>query len=217
VILTPSLPFGNLDTPCLLWAGGRAKTQATVLNLHPAFLLPCHADLGPGTNTLPAPSPDKTLSALTLALGNLSYLCTSGSPDSVPVYLSQQTTLFDVAPLIQFIPSEDALHSLVPQLYTYNYAALANSSLDCIGNIYTDGNKTTVDLTGYQPFILYVNDTIAAPNPQADSCWTQSLSEASDWEGYRVETVGGAVPTSCAGLSERFKVGYAAEYWFYHG
>ena len=216
MILTPSHPFGNLDTSCLLLAGGRAKTQATVLNLHPAFIVSFHADLVPGTNTLPAPSPDQKLSALTLAHGNLSYSCTSGSPDSVPFYISQQTTLFDVAPLIQFIPSEDALHSLVPQLYAYNYAALSNSSLVCIGHIYTDSGKTTVDLTGYQPFTLHVNATIAAPNPQADSYWAQSLSEASDWEVYRVETAGGAIPTSCAGLSERFEVGYAAEYWFYH-
>jgi hypothetical protein len=165
---------------------------------------------------LPAPSPDKVLSALTLARGNLSYSCTSGSPTSAPFYISQQTELFDVAPLIQYIPSEDVFHSLVPQFYSYDYGELANSSLVCIGEIYTYLGKTTVNLTGYQTFSLNVNATISAPNPQADSYWAQSLSQAYDWEVYRVETAGGAIPTSCAGLGENFEVGYAAEYWFYH-
>lgn len=175
------------------------------------------ADLVPGTNTLPAPSPDKVLSVLTLARGNLSYSCPPESPTAAPVYISEQTELFNAAPLIQYNPSEDAFHSLVPQLYTYDYAALVNSSLVCIGKIYTHLGQTTVDLVGHQPVVLDVNTTIPAPNPQADSYWAQLLSQAFDWEVYRVETTGGALPVSCTGLAEHFEVGYAAEYWFYHG
>jgi hypothetical protein len=51
---------------------------------------------------------------------------------------------------------------------------------------------------------------------KADGYWAQSLSEASDWEVYRVETADGAVPASYTGISEHFEVGYTAEYWFYH-
>jgi hypothetical protein len=174
------------------------------------------ANLASGTNTLPAPSPSNVLTVLTLARGNLSYSCSSGSPSAAPFYISQQTSLYDVAPLIQFIPNEVSFHALVPQLYAYDYAELTNSSLDCIGEIYTYLGKTTVDLTGYQSFTLQVNATIPAPNAQADSYWAQSLSPADDWEVYRVETASGAIPMSCAGLPERFEIGYAAEYWFYH-
>jgi hypothetical protein len=187
-----------------------------VRDFHEIFIFSSHANVVSGTNTLPAPSANKVLSALSLARGNLSYSCTSGSPASAPFYISQQTQLFDVAPLIQYIPTEAAFHSLVAQFYSYDYAELTNSSLVCNGEIYTHLGKTTVDLTGHQPFFLHVNATIPAPNPQTDSYWAQSLSQAYDWEVYRVETAGGAIPTSCAGLGERFEIGYAAEYWFYH-
>ncbi len=169
----------------------------------------------PGTTALPAPDSGKVLTVLTLARGNMTYSCTD-SPSELPSYVSQQTELYDVAPLIQLFPSEETLHNLVPQFLSYDYSELTNSTLQCIGDIYTQDGETSVTLTGYEPFTIHVNVDIMAANSGLETYWAQSVSADGTWEVYRVETAGGAVPANCGGQSSTFDITYAAEYWFYH-
>ena len=173
-----------------------------------------------GTNALPSPSNGFTLTVLTIALGNETYSCSDTSPGStaVPVFVNQYTDLYDVAPLIPELPDEATLHDLVPLFARYDYTQTQNSTLVCIGNIYTEDDATTVDLTaaGYYLFNIEERATVPAPEPTLNAEWIYSVSTDQAWEIYRVETSGGAVPASCAGLSGEFALSYAAEYWFYH-
>jgi hypothetical protein len=92
-------------------------------------------------------------------------------------YISQQPNLYDVAPLIQYMPTELVLHNLVSEFYLFDHAEVTNTSLTCICEIYTQLDKATDTLAGYQPFFLQANATILSPNAQANSYWAQSLSQ----------------------------------------
>lgn len=103
----------------------------------------------------------------------------------------------------------------MPKFLAYDYSELTNSSLLCIGDIYTQDGSTAVDILGDE-FNLTVNAVIVAPNSTVNTYWAQSLSDDGTWEVYRVETAGGAVPADCSGQSSTFELTYAAEYWFYY-
>lgn len=138
-------------------------------------------------------------------------------PSLPPLFKSQLTTLLDAAPLIPFLADEDALHNLVPQLYSYDYASLDNTTLICIGRIFTDHEEQVVELDNLDSFSVHVEEAINAPeDPVFNERWAHSLSTDGTWDVYRVETFGGAQPLYCAGQNETITIGYASEYWFYH-
>ena len=171
-----------------------------------------------GTYVLPSPSLDKMLKYLTLGRGIFSFECNSSS--TVPIYKSQHTDLYDVAPLAQNLPDVDALHELVPKLCQYDYSSLRNSTMNCVGYIQTQNDGTTIDLFGFNepPFSLQVKAAVPDPaDPVANAYWAQSVSSDKQWQVYRVHTSGGQIPTSCQGHeNSNLDVLYAAEYWFYH-
>ena len=147
----------------------------------------------------------------------MTFDCTDSAPSDEPGYISENVELIDVAPLIQYFPSEETLHELVRKFYEYDYTELKNSSLICIGTIYTQFGETTVNLDGYQPFAIQVNAAIGAPNENdLDGYWDLSVSFDKAWEVYRVETTGGAIPPTCSDQNSTFQIPYSAEYWFYH-
>ena len=147
----------------------------------------------------------------------MTYSCVDVLNSRPPRYVSQHTDLWDVAPLLPQIPNEASFHTLIPQLYEYNYAKLKNSSLTCIGNIDTIHGVSVVDLFNAESFVVHLQQTINPPeNPKFNIDWAHSTSEDLKWDVYRVVTTGGAVPTSCDGQNESIELDYAAEYWFYH-
>ena len=109
------------------------------------------------------------------------------------------------------------MHALVPELYTYNYGSLDNSTLNCVGEIITEDEKEVVLLNEYGNFEVHLAEAINPPEDiEFNMQWAKSLSEEWAWEVYRVETFAGAAPTACAGQNETVTLGYAAEYWLYH-
>lgn len=174
-----------------------------------------------GTHALPLPAADKKLTYLTVGRGIMTYQCNSTKAgDNQPAYLYQNTDLYDVAPLAQNLPDEEALHALVPQLCEYDYAELRNTSISCVGRIYSQFGRTIVDLYGFNVPKFATELTWAIPSPAGQTIsgyWDHSATIDKDWEVYRVETAGGVTPTSCKGHeNSTFNVAYAAEYWFYH-
>ena len=170
-----------------------------------------------GTDNLPAPSPNKMLKVLAVARGFLTYSCVGVDPMLEPRFVSQDTSLWDAAPLVQSSLDEDALHQFIPQLYDYDYASLTNSTLDCIGNIYTEEKEEVVNLNDATNFQVHVNEVVEPPEDAAfNAHWAHSTNLDATWDIYRVETYGGAAPPHCGGQEETIIVGYAAEYWFYH-
>ncbi|ERF73330.1 hypothetical protein EPUS_03163 [Endocarpon pusillum Z07020] len=174
-----------------------------------------------GTYALPPPAADKTLKYLTLGRGIMTYGCNGNTPgNDQPVYLYQNTDLYDVTPLAQNLPDEAALHSLVPHFCEYDYAELRNTSMHCVGRIYNQSDHTIVNLFGFNvpEFTIEVDQVIPSPGGQTvDGYWDHCTTIDKEWEMYRVETAGGATPTTCKGHeNSTISVAYAAEYWFYH-
>jgi hypothetical protein len=174
-----------------------------------------------GTHVLPLPAADKTLKYLTLGRGTMTYECNiTMSGHDQPIYTHQNTDLYDVAPLAQNLPNEEALHDLVPQFCEYDYAELRNTSMKCVGRIYRQIGDTVVSLFGFNVPEFTVELTWAIPSPAGEAVngyWGHSATINSDWEMYRVETAGGVTPTTCDGHDNTtINVAYAAEYWFYH-
>lgn len=166
------------------------------------------------------PASDKKLKYLLLGRGVMAYECNSStSTDDRPVFLYQNSDLYDVAPLTQNLPNQDALHALVPKLCEYDYAELRNTSMTCAGRINSQSGETIVDLFGFNEPELKVEVTWAIPSPPgsgSNGYWDHSATADQDWEIYRVETAGGVTPVSCKGHENTtFSVSYAAEYWFY--
>jgi hypothetical protein len=124
--------------------------------------------------------------------------------------------LYDVAAIIPFLPNEATLHSLVPQFYAYDYSELQNSSLKCVGNIFTDYGATIVALYNFNTFPVTVQAGVLPPNNAAFNAeWVYSTTLDGAWEVYRVETYGGAMPSTCRDHNGTFEIGFAAEFWFY--
>lgn len=151
----------------------------------------------------------------------MTYECKGGTyGNDQPTFHHQNTELYDVAPLAQNLPNEDALHDLVPRFCEYDYAELRNSSLTCVGRIYTEQPDTVVDLFGFNEPQFSIEVTWAIPSPAGQAVngyWSHSATTDRKWEVYRVETAGGAAPTTCEGHeNSMLEVAYAAEYWFYH-
>jgi Protein of unknown function (DUF3455) len=177
--------------------------------------------LSSGIHALPLPAADKVLKYLTLGRGIMTYECHNTiSGDDQPAYLYQNTDLYDVAPLAQNLPDEDALHALVPQFCEYDYPELSNTSASCVGRIYNQFGHTVVDLFGFSVPAFTIEITWAIPSPAGQAVngyWDHSATVDKDWEMYRVETAGGVTPTTCKGHeNSTINVAYAAEYWFYH-
>lgn len=124
--------------------------------------------------------------------------------------------MYDIASLIPLIPNEATLHSLVPQFYVFDYSELQNSTLKCVGNIYTDYGATVIALYKFNTFPVQVQAGVLPPTDTAFNAeWIYSTTLDGTWEVYRVETYGGAIPPTCREHNGSFEVGFAAEYWFY--
>lgn len=150
----------------------------------------------------------------------MTYICNSTIPgDDQPAYLFQNTELYDIAPLASNLPDEEALHSLVPQFCAFDYAALRNTSMSCVGRIFNQFGHSVVDLFGFQVPQFTIEITWAIPSPEGQDVngyWSHSATVDEDWEVYRVHTAGGVTPTTCVGKENTtIEVAYAAEYWFY--
>lgn len=170
----------------------------------------------PGTSSLSAPIAGKTLKQLTLGRGTFTYTCADTDPTNQASYLSESVDLYDVAAILPFLPSEATLHSLVPQFYAYDYSELSNSSLKCVGNVYTDHGATMTALYNFDTFPVVVQASVNPPDSAAfNAKWVYSTTLDNAWEVYRVETYGGATPPTCKDHNGTFELGFAAEYWFY--
>ena len=166
---------------------------------------------------LPAPPVDKTLKLLTLARGILTYSCVGVDPSFPPTFITQDTQLFDATPLIPLLADENAFHALVPELYTYDYGSLDNSTLTCVGEIFTEDGYEVTSLNSFGSFTVQVSSVVEpSENPAFNADWARSVSEDDTWNVYRVETFGGAPPAYCQGQNETVELGYAAEYWFFN-
>lgn len=157
-----------------------------------------------------------TLQYLALARGTNLYDCRGRDPTQAPVFELQTATLWDGAPIVAKLSSENSFHSLIPQLLEFDYSALANSSLICIGTITTIDKETSINLSNVGMISATVRDTVNAPaDPLLNLPWAHIVSHDLSWNIYRVETALGGSPLTCDGR-DTIETVFAAEYWFYH-
>jgi len=165
---------------------------------------------------LKAPPSGKPLQYIAIARGIYTYTCTGGGSTEVPEFQSQSTQLYDAAPLVPRLPNEASFHSLIPQLYDFDYTELKNSTLGCMGTIGTINNTAIVTLFDIATFEALPSEWVQAPNdPTNNGQWAHSTSPGKSWDVYRVEVSGGGLPV-CGSQALAIETDYAAEYWFYH-
>lgn len=157
------------------------------------------------------------MAALAIGRGVFNYSCEGLLPANPPLYVAQYTELYDAAALAANLPTEQFFHDLIPKLYGFDFGALKNSTLDCMGSIGTLDSTAVITLYSIDTFRGTLQETIKSPeNASFNGLWSYSTSSDQSWEFYRVEMAGGAVPRTCAGQPSAMSVEYVAEYWFYH-
>jgi hypothetical protein len=151
-----------------------------------------------------------------VARGVYTYTCTGGGASETPLFQSQSTQLYNAASLVARLASEVTLHSLIPQLYDYDYGQLENSTLECMGTIGTINDTAIVTLFEITTFAALPYESVLAPSdPDNNGRWAHSVSPEKSWDVYRVEVAGGAPPV-CGDQALAYEKEYAAEYWFFH-
>ncbi|MCJ1282702.1 hypothetical protein MMC26_002027 [Xylographa opegraphella] len=199
----------------------------------PDFLAAYTVPLSNGTDTLPAPAAGTCLKALTLGRGTQNYTCADSTANSVPVAIGASATLFDLSPLLPFLPPMEGqvvLDILPSYLVSFPYAALENSSLPVKGHhFFNSAGVPIFDLTSTNAGLLVgskIGDIAAptgsTPGPNGvgpgavDWLALSALGGSSGLAGaYRVFTAGGKPPKTCQGQAPTIEVQYAAQYWFY--
>jgi len=184
----------------------------------------------PYLNGLPSNS-GMTLKYVALGVGTQNYTCNGASwvqTDSgdganatlydATSYLAQHTSEISILPakrLLEFVLSGEC-----------QQAADNNPYLDVLGKHYFDSeNRPTFNLYDANPplFLSAAKvDSATAPYPSVNVAWLYLVDNGDGLSNglkavYRVETAGGAAPTSCSSSEENQQtfIPYAAEYWFY--
>lgn len=171
-----------------------------------------------GISTLTAPPVTSTLEYLAIGRGTITYSCAGRKGNEPPVYVGQNTFLYNAAPLVPRFTSEDQFHSYIPRFLEYDYTSLDNSTLNCIGNVQRINDMTVFTIYNIDAFVVEIKETIDSPdNRQFGLTWAHSQDGDAEWDIYRVETAGGGPPYNCGDqiINQEIPVEYVAEYWFY--
>lgn len=180
--------------------------------------------LSNGSDSLTPPT--GTLKAIAIGRGTQNYTCEPGSTGA-PVAIGAKAELLDASVLLPLFPpnqSQKILDELPNYFINYDYAAISNSSIPCIGQHYF-ANTGPAPVNGTPTFDLgsigflsgKKTGDIKAPKG-AGVDWLQLVAKAPSrilTEVYRVNTAKGQAPKSCAGQPANIQVQYAALYWFY--
>ena len=165
------------------------------------------------------PSSDSDLSAPGTGSKSVPSRARNVISSSLPKFVSASAELYDVAPLLQFMPQLEDLHKFTEAFAKYYHGTLPNSTLHCIGymNAATDEkyhyNITVDDAELRIDAGLYKN--VSAPSPGKNYNWNQAFEADGGHEVYMVKTAGGSAPTTCEEQASDIVVTFAAEFWFY--
>ncbi|EMD96203.1 hypothetical protein COCC4DRAFT_29576 [Bipolaris maydis ATCC 48331] len=152
---------------------------------------------------LAAPSGNPVLVALGVGFQN--YTCADAS--SAPTSIGAVAQLFDDTCNV-------AAH---PAIATSDLPAFARIG----SHFFRDTTTPDFDVASLGNTILKKAQEVDAPNPASDVKWLRLTAQAGSTstvkEIYRVQTVGGIAPATCAGKAagEVITVPYKAQYWFY--
>ncbi|KAL9621469.1 MAG: hypothetical protein Q9160_004112 [Pyrenula sp. 1 TL-2023] len=191
-----------------------------------------------GTPALPGPGTDGSfLKHVAIGRGRQNYTCDNAT--AAPKAIGAKAALFNASCIASAYPDilamlpGLAINIPMPDPFSAQLASLPPSTIDLSGHHYFDSTGApTFDLDvipAYQfGFARSAKmNTSSAPAQPANTGlqgeppvpWLY-LNTINGTTGgiehiYRVNTVGGSQPATCAGMPAAFEVEYAAEYWFY--
>lgn len=165
------------------------------------------------------------------------YTCANAT--AAPVAIGAKAALFNASCIASAYPDilamlpALAINVPMPDPFSEKLASLPPSTIDLSGHHYFDktGAPTfDLDVVPATQFgfarATKVSSAVAPAQPpnkglqgEAPVAWLY-LNTINGTTGglehvYRVNTVGGSQPATCAGMPAAFEVQYAAEYWFY--
>jgi|SRR5690242_7789829 len=155
-------------------------------------------------NALTPPSPDMRLILVARGEGTQNFSC--ATPASIPTAIGAIAELFNASCAVA--NPDVAQNNMVQAASIGNHYFSDLTTPDF--NIASLGNTKTKKV-----------EEVAAPNPGTDIKWLKLHAQSNSTNQvkyiYRLNTVGGLAPTSCAGRSdgEVVTVQYQAQYWIY--
>ncbi|KAI9926423.1 hypothetical protein MW887_004188 [Aspergillus wentii] len=190
---------------------------------------------------LPPVSPGLTLKHVALGRGTQNYTCSSSDKTATPAANGALATLYDASYLASSYPK--LLHALPAALVglpvdavsylTVLLGQLTSPKSDSLvlGQHYFTSNKAPffdLRLGGDKDWAAAKqNASVTAPSTSSSGSQDHDTKQDVSWlklastsgtgikEVYRVQTYGGAAPSTCERQKGSFQVDYAAEYWFY--
>ncbi|KAF1811739.1 hypothetical protein P152DRAFT_459205 [Eremomyces bilateralis CBS 781.70] len=188
----------------------------------------CNIENAPmNRGALPPPSPGLVLSHVVVGRGTQNFTCDTTNASAIPVQVGAVATLFNSSCIAGLYPE---LLSLMPPVAIRHAKpadadGLAPSNLWLSGHhFFTAGGVPFFSLNSrngdYGQVGCKKDGATPAPDPKNVPWLKMSTAhldgiEATYSEVYRLNTVGGQPPETCAGQKDHIEVEYAAEYWFW--
>jgi len=165
-------------------------------------------------SALKPPTADMTLVMIALGQGTQNYTC-SGNSSAAPTAIGALAQLFDASCALSSDPTTDTT-----ELGSIEETA-GKASIGA--HFFVDNTTPDFDINGLGNTEAKKSEDANAPNPTKDVKWLRLTSQASQGttstvkQVYRLNTVGGVAPATCAGKAagEVFTVAYEAQYWIY--
>ncbi|CAK7204139.1 hypothetical protein SEUCBS139899_006893 [Sporothrix eucalyptigena] len=199
----------------------------------------------PVTPSLPPPSAGLVLKHVAIGRGTQNYTCDVTNATAAPVAIGALATLFNASciaasypDVLDLLPRVVLPFNLTDNEITAFTTRLYPTNLELSGHHYFETATTpffNLDTPTAQIGTLPCakNSTQNAPSGtavgsdtdnrgqqgEAAVAWLKLVAKAGATGGlqevYRLQTVGGSPPATCAGMPASFTVQYAAQYWFY--
>ncbi|KAL5117054.1 Aminodeoxychorismate lyase [Pleosporales sp. CAS-2024a] len=195
-------------------------------------------------SALPVPNSQLQLKYVVLGLGTQNYTCTTGNPSVAPGTTGAYASLYDIGTKLNHDPmAAYKIASITPLALAFsNYPTILEWSLKCQGYEHLVGHHLFKVVSGTNTPTFAFDQLALTPYPQAQVSklnetaapagastgltgegavkWlylhdTKGLSQGGIDTVYRLETAGGASPTTCQGMPAEFEVKYAAQYWVF--
>lgn len=165
----------------------------------------CLTEVQQPANTLPAPGDDTTLVLIALGRGTQNYTCGNASDTAKPTQIGAVADLFNVSCAV----ASGTLGSITEDaaaVGTHWFVDTTTPDFDIIGLGNTQAKKVADMASPEAGNIAWLK---LDAKPESSTSAVKSI--------YRLHTVGGLAPSSCANVTpgETITVAYEAQYWVY--
>ncbi|KAL9112365.1 MAG: hypothetical protein Q9187_007779 [Circinaria calcarea] len=175
------------------------------------------ATMPTASSDLPPVSPGLHLSHVAIGRGTQNYTCSS--PSATPAPVGAVAYLYNVSCIAAY--NAAVLATLPATALTLD--SVPAGILQSGSHYFVDGTTAAFDMSPVGVGFTLAKKVAAVPSLTAGAVpWLKlgyqtTGSVGTVHEIYRMQTVGGSAPATCAGMGSTFQVPYASEYWFWSG